>query len=89
MFSNWIMQIHVSIFSSRLYSQSSYVKAMKLTILYTHPFNLGVKESFESQSGLPRKAIPQWKDEEHPGCQISGFLMVDRVPGNFHIKARS
>lgn len=48
-----------------------------------------VKESFESQSGLPRKAIPQWKDEEHPGCQISGFLMVDRVPGNFHIKARS
>jgi len=30
-----------------------------------------------------------WKDEEHPGCQISGFLWTDRVPGNFHIQARS
>jgi len=31
----------------------------------------------------------EWHDEEHPGCQISGFLMVDRVPGNFHLQARS
>lgn len=30
-----------------------------------------------------------WNQEEHPGCQISGYLMVDRVPGNFHIQARS
>lgn len=38
-----------------------------------------------------RKKIqnPSWKDDEHPGCQISGFLMVDRVPGNFRIQARS
>lgn len=34
-------------------------------------------------------AASDWKDEEHPGCQISGFLFVDRVPGNFHIQARS
>lgn len=34
-------------------------------------------------------AAEDWKDEEHPGCQISGFLFVDRVPGNFHIQARS
>ena len=34
-------------------------------------------------------AANDWKDEEHPGCQISGFLFVDRVPGNFHIQARS
>jgi thiol-disulfide isomerase/thioredoxin len=26
---------------------------------------------------------------EHPGCQVSGFLMVNRVPGNFHIEAKS
>lgn len=26
---------------------------------------------------------------EHPGCQISGHLMVNRVPGNFHIEAKS
>jgi hypothetical protein len=30
-----------------------------------------------------------WNDEDHPGCQISGHIMVDRVPGNFHIQARS
>lgn len=30
-----------------------------------------------------------WKDSEHPGCQISGFLLLDRAPGNFHILARS
>jgi len=26
---------------------------------------------------------------EHPGCQLSGHLMVNRVPGNFHIEAKS
>lgn len=25
----------------------------------------------------------------HPGCQLSGFLLVNRVPGKFHIQARS
>jgi thiol-disulfide isomerase/thioredoxin len=33
--------------------------------------------------------IREWNQEEHPGCQVSGWIMVDRVPGNFHIKARS
>jgi protein disulfide-isomerase-like protein len=26
---------------------------------------------------------------ERPGCQVSGVLMVNRVPGNFHIEAKS
>lgn len=30
-----------------------------------------------------------WADKDHPGCQISGFLMLDRAPGNFHIQAQS
>lgn len=30
-----------------------------------------------------------WNDADHPGCQLSGHLLLDRVPGNFHIKARS
>ena len=34
-------------------------------------------------------ASKQWDEKDHPGCQISGFLWVDRVPGNFHIQARS
>jgi hypothetical protein len=30
-----------------------------------------------------------WVDDEHPGCQLYGHLLLDRVPGNFHIQARS
>mmetsp|Transcript_12503 Transcript_12503/g.26925 ORF Transcript_12503/g.26925 Transcript_12503/m.26925 type:complete len:532 (+) Transcript_12503:128-1723(+) len=30
-----------------------------------------------------------WADADHPGCQLSGFLLVDRAPGNFHIQAQS
>jgi len=26
---------------------------------------------------------------EHPGCMLTGFILVNRVPGNFHIEARS
>ena len=26
---------------------------------------------------------------EHPGCQIAGYLFLNRAPGNFHIMARS
>jgi len=36
-----------------------------------------------------QQASVDWMDDDHPGCQISGFLWVDRVPGNFHIQARS
>jgi thiol-disulfide isomerase/thioredoxin len=28
-------------------------------------------------------------DSEFPGCLLTGFLLVNRVPGNFHIEARS
>ena len=28
-------------------------------------------------------------NEAHPGCMLVGFLLVNRVPGNFHIEARS
>ena len=30
-----------------------------------------------------------WKEEDHPGCNIVGSLFLDRAPGNFHIQARS
>eukprot|EP00978_Attheya_sp_CCMP212_P002671 scaffold5469_cov54-Attheya_sp.AAC.3 len=32
---------------------------------------------------------PEWHAEDHPGCTISGSLNLNRVPGNFHIQARS
>lgn len=31
----------------------------------------------------------EWEADKHPGCQLSGFLLLDRVPGNFHILAKS
>lgn len=30
-----------------------------------------------------------WVDDEHPGCQLAGHLLLDRAPGNFHVQARS
>mmetsp|Transcript_11484 Transcript_11484/g.33055 ORF Transcript_11484/g.33055 Transcript_11484/m.33055 type:complete len:562 (+) Transcript_11484:364-2049(+) len=30
-----------------------------------------------------------WREDDHPGCQIAGHILVDRAPGNFHIMARS
>ncbi|KAL7568997.1 hypothetical protein ACA910_021288 [Epithemia clementina (nom. ined.)] len=35
------------------------------------------------------KVKREWRDGDHPGCQIAGFLNLDRAPGNFHIQARS
>lgn len=40
-------------------------------------------------SNTQRRAYHEWKEAEHPGCQLSGHLLLDRVPGNFHILARS
>lgn len=42
------------------------------------------EEEKERKRNLYRQARP-----EHPGCQVSGHLMVNRVPGNFHIEAKS
>jgi hypothetical protein len=30
-----------------------------------------------------------WESEEHPGCQLSGFLLLNRAPGHFYIEAQS
>ena len=36
-----------------------------------------------------RQMMDSWNEKNHPGCQLSGYLFVDRVPGNFHFNARS
>jgi hypothetical protein len=36
-----------------------------------------------------KRKLFQQSRPEHPGCQVSGHLMVNRVPGNFHIEAKS
>jgi hypothetical protein len=30
-----------------------------------------------------------WNPDDHPGCQISGVLLLDRAPSHFYIQARS
>jgi len=36
-----------------------------------------------------KKQLYQQNRPDHPSCQVSGYLMVNRVPGNFHIEAKS
>jgi hypothetical protein len=36
-----------------------------------------------------KRLLFQQHRPDHPGCQVSGHLMVNRVPGNFHIEAKS
>jgi len=43
----------------------------------------------QAEHGRSQRSGSNWRDDEHPGCQIAGTLMLDRVPGNFHIMARS
>jgi len=37
----------------------------------------------------PRRRQRMLEIKEHPGCMVSGHVLVNRVPGNFHIEARS
>mmetsp|Transcript_7701 Transcript_7701/g.24360 ORF Transcript_7701/g.24360 Transcript_7701/m.24360 type:complete len:379 (-) Transcript_7701:924-2060(-) len=37
----------------------------------------------------PRRKQRMLEIKEHPGCMVSGHVLVNRVPGNFHIEARS
>jgi thiol-disulfide isomerase/thioredoxin len=36
-----------------------------------------------------KRQLFQQSRPDHPACQVSGHLMVNRVPGNFHIEAKS
>ena len=45
--------------------------------------------AIQKKKARHHKVKDSWKDAEHPGCQLSGHLLLDRAPGNFHILARS
>lgn len=47
-----------------------------------------VKQMQARQNKLHRK-LTSWHDEEHPGCQIAGHILLHKAPGNFHVQARS
>jgi len=36
-----------------------------------------------------RATAAERDDKDHPGCLVAGFLLVNRVPGNFHVTAHS
>jgi len=50
-------------------------------------------DEYRNKHGITKssqtRTYREWKNSDHPGCQLSGHLMLDRVPGNFHILARS
>ena len=46
------------------------------------------KKSSEGGAAAPKPSAGASRPE-HPGCQVLGHLMVNRVPGNFHIEAKS
>jgi len=37
----------------------------------------------------PKRRLRMQEADEHPGCMVSGYVLVNRVPGNFHLEARS
>jgi len=45
--------------------------------------------NWKDDKGRDSKPRPMYTRPENPGCQVSGTLMVNRVPGNFHIEAKS
>lgn len=47
------------------------------------------QENVSDEEKEKKKTLYQQNRPDHPGCQVSGFLMVNRVPGNFHIEAKS
>ncbi|CAM9446449.1 unnamed protein product [Heterosigma akashiwo] len=50
------------------------------------------QEGFLNKDKGETKAVPPGtyiKPNEHVGCQMSGFILVNRIPGNFHIEPRS
>jgi hypothetical protein len=46
-------------------------------------------EQADEEERARKRSLYQQNRPEHPGCQVSGHLMVNRVPGNFHIEAKS
>lgn len=49
------------------------------------------QQEWSQKMAKHRRRVQQqnWKDDDHPGCNLSGFLWVDRAPGSFHVQARS
>jgi len=47
------------------------------------------KEGTSEDERQKKRALFQQNRPEHPACQVSGHLMVNRVPGNFHLEAKS
>jgi len=50
---------------------------------------LRVNKPTDHQWRKNRSMKASWREEQHPGCQIAGYVFVNHAPGNFHIMARS
>ena len=50
---------------------------------------MSAEQRGEANKMLQEHKIREEMKEVKGGCQLAGFLLVNRVPGNFHIEARS
>lgn len=47
------------------------------------------EQGVTSKDKYAANEFSEFEEEHHPGCLVAGHLMVNRVPGNFHMEARS
>ena len=88
------MYIIISLISHIILSSRSVsffiVTAWVITVAADRTIRTEAHDAYARELSATRHRVQHlWVDEDHPGCQLSGFLLVDRAPGNFHIQAQS
>ena len=82
---------------------SFFIAANTISFSIHHPIQKAARAMLENAEGASdeenewaeqvkrhrQRLHHSWTEADHPGCQLSGHLLLDRVPGNFHIQARS
>lgn len=78
------------IFQAPPYKNDRTVAALSSFAKRKLELNAKFKDWSQNQKGKTKEEYRQlYNVAENPGCQVSGTLMVNRVPGNFHIEAKS
>jgi len=71
------------------YKSDRTVQALVSFVRRKLDLNEKFKDWDKKKDGKNEKYRELYNVPENPGCQVSGTLMVNRVPGNFHIEAKS
>lgn len=63
-------------------------RKLEMDTRYKEWFQQNAHKAEDAEKERKRQLYQQHRPD-HPGCQVSGHLMVNRVPGNFHLEAKS